>query len=422
MEEQMRLYIRLAMEDSGFHLHTSMDNNMYNLINVTRFPSFDTSARMSPLFIALYERGHLQKILLVSKIVPNLWRSMITTFVSHRGRENTYYTGGYDPVVPPVAPPPDRLGATEALIRLSVLLRQSFVLKSRLLFSTSTSQEKEKQKSSTISSSNDHSKAKWQHMIVHQTDSQERGKKGEGMGKEKHEEGSTKGRKPDWATSDEKGEKSFGVGYLRISRTKRERKSRARSFRTLACKLEAGGRGPLDFLWVRSSKRRRMRLGFGPPDLYEREGETGGRRASALTGIHQPEREFRTCRGFCEWEEEEPERGELGQVERTKGPDQLEQLTNKRAFDWLSGGGPAKYRAFGWWSGGGPAKCRAFGWWSGGGPAKCRAFGWWSSKVKGLRAVVRRWSRRSKGARAILSLLGFLKPWVLFQGEMGLYL
>ncbi|KAL0922175.1 hypothetical protein M5K25_006142 [Dendrobium thyrsiflorum] len=47
MEEQMRLYIRLAMEDSGFHLHTSMDNNMYNLINVTRFPPFDTSARMS---------------------------------------------------------------------------------------------------------------------------------------------------------------------------------------------------------------------------------------------------------------------------------------------------------------------------------------------------------------------------------------
>ncbi|KAL0920515.1 hypothetical protein M5K25_009655 [Dendrobium thyrsiflorum] len=46
MEEQMRLYIRLAMEDSGFHLHTSMDNNMYNLIIVTRFPSFDTSARM----------------------------------------------------------------------------------------------------------------------------------------------------------------------------------------------------------------------------------------------------------------------------------------------------------------------------------------------------------------------------------------
>ncbi|KAL0904735.1 hypothetical protein M5K25_026878 [Dendrobium thyrsiflorum] len=46
MEEQMRLYIRLAMEDSGFHLHTSMDNNIYNLIIVTRFPSFDTSARM----------------------------------------------------------------------------------------------------------------------------------------------------------------------------------------------------------------------------------------------------------------------------------------------------------------------------------------------------------------------------------------
>ncbi|KAL0926957.1 hypothetical protein M5K25_003215 [Dendrobium thyrsiflorum] len=46
MEGQMRLYIRLTMEDSGFHLHTSMDNNMYNLINVTRFPSFDTSARM----------------------------------------------------------------------------------------------------------------------------------------------------------------------------------------------------------------------------------------------------------------------------------------------------------------------------------------------------------------------------------------
>ncbi|KAL0922379.1 hypothetical protein M5K25_006359 [Dendrobium thyrsiflorum] len=137
MEEQTRLYIRLAMEDSGFHLHTSMDNNMYNLIIVTRFPSFDTSARMSPLFIALYERGHLQKILLVSKIVPNLWCSIATTFVSHRGHEmidlvKAYHTGGYDPVVPPVAPPPDRIGATEALIRLSVLLRQSFVLKSRL--------------------------------------------------------------------------------------------------------------------------------------------------------------------------------------------------------------------------------------------------------------------------------------------------
>ncbi|KAL0916020.1 hypothetical protein M5K25_013499 [Dendrobium thyrsiflorum] len=51
MEEQMRLYIRLAMEDSGFHLRTSMDNNMYNLINVTRFPSFDTSARMRKLSI-----------------------------------------------------------------------------------------------------------------------------------------------------------------------------------------------------------------------------------------------------------------------------------------------------------------------------------------------------------------------------------
>ncbi|KAL0924745.1 hypothetical protein M5K25_005600 [Dendrobium thyrsiflorum] len=32
MEEQMRLCIRLAMEDSGFHLHTSMDNNIHNLI------------------------------------------------------------------------------------------------------------------------------------------------------------------------------------------------------------------------------------------------------------------------------------------------------------------------------------------------------------------------------------------------------
>ncbi|KAL0924977.1 hypothetical protein M5K25_003276 [Dendrobium thyrsiflorum] len=60
MEEQMRLCIRLAMEDSGFHLHTSMDNNIHNLIIVTRFPSFDTSARMS---------------------------SIITTFISHRGRE-----------------------------------------------------------------------------------------------------------------------------------------------------------------------------------------------------------------------------------------------------------------------------------------------------------------------------------------------
>ncbi|KAL0912305.1 hypothetical protein M5K25_018269 [Dendrobium thyrsiflorum] len=184
MEEQMRLYIRLAMEDSGFHLHTSMDNNIYNLINVTRFPSFDTSARMR--FGAIgkilgspnqrnnwlkrvsnthgsYQHPVDQKEEVEKKIIsshiqkfypkePNVQAQvharkkprkagnfydankslMITTFVSHRGREETYYTGGYDPVVPPVAPPPDWLGATDALIRLSVLLRQSFVLTSRL--------------------------------------------------------------------------------------------------------------------------------------------------------------------------------------------------------------------------------------------------------------------------------------------------
>ncbi|KAL0913669.1 hypothetical protein M5K25_017146 [Dendrobium thyrsiflorum] len=66
MEEQMRLYIRLAMEDSGFHLHTSMDNNMYNLINVTRFPSFDTSARMRSsifnLHFCSYESSVLQAL------------------------------------------------------------------------------------------------------------------------------------------------------------------------------------------------------------------------------------------------------------------------------------------------------------------------------------------------------------------------
>ncbi|KAL0911495.1 hypothetical protein M5K25_019642 [Dendrobium thyrsiflorum] len=39
MEEQMRLCIRLATEDSGFHLHTSMDNNIHNLIKRSRdFP------------------------------------------------------------------------------------------------------------------------------------------------------------------------------------------------------------------------------------------------------------------------------------------------------------------------------------------------------------------------------------------------
>ncbi|KAL0921816.1 hypothetical protein M5K25_008926 [Dendrobium thyrsiflorum] len=123
MEEQMRLYIRLAMEDSGFHLHTSMDNNIYNLINVTRFPSFDTSARMRSSIFNLAPLDHLSFRLLVCSIA--------TTFVSHRGRE-AYHTGGYDPVVPPVAPPPDRIGVTDALIRLSLLLRQSFVLKSGL--------------------------------------------------------------------------------------------------------------------------------------------------------------------------------------------------------------------------------------------------------------------------------------------------
>ncbi|KAL0910040.1 hypothetical protein M5K25_020967 [Dendrobium thyrsiflorum] len=115
--------VSTAMEDSGFHLHTSMDNNIYNLIIVTRFPSFDTSARMRSSILNLAPSDHLSFRLLVS--------SIITTFVSHRGRE-AYHTGGYDPVVPPVAPPPDRIGATDALIRLSVLLRQSFVLKSLL--------------------------------------------------------------------------------------------------------------------------------------------------------------------------------------------------------------------------------------------------------------------------------------------------
>ncbi|KAL0913944.1 hypothetical protein M5K25_017439 [Dendrobium thyrsiflorum] len=56
---------------------------------------------------------------------------VIAIFVLHRGRE-TYYTGGYDPVVPPVAPPPDWIGMIDALIRLSMLLRQSFVPKSLL--------------------------------------------------------------------------------------------------------------------------------------------------------------------------------------------------------------------------------------------------------------------------------------------------
>ncbi|KAL0912553.1 hypothetical protein M5K25_018534 [Dendrobium thyrsiflorum] len=143
MEEQMRLYIRLAMEDSGFHLHTSMDNNMYNLINVTRFPSFDTSARMrfgveGKILDFPNQRNDRLKGSSIFNLAPLnhlpfrlLVRSMITTFVSHRGRE-AYYTGGYDPVVPPVAPPPDRIGATDALIRLSLLLRQSFMLRSGL--------------------------------------------------------------------------------------------------------------------------------------------------------------------------------------------------------------------------------------------------------------------------------------------------
>ncbi|KAL0921262.1 hypothetical protein M5K25_008319 [Dendrobium thyrsiflorum] len=62
------------------------------------------------------------------------------------GANKTYYTGGYDPVVPPVAPPPDRIGATEALIRLSMLLRQSFVLKSRLCSPQKKKKKKKKEK------------------------------------------------------------------------------------------------------------------------------------------------------------------------------------------------------------------------------------------------------------------------------------
>ncbi|KAL0921351.1 hypothetical protein M5K25_008415 [Dendrobium thyrsiflorum] len=74
-----------AMEDSGFHLHTSMDNNIYNLIIVTRFPSFDTSARMRSSIFNLAPLDHLSFRLLVS--------SIITTFVSHRGRERNGKVG-----------------------------------------------------------------------------------------------------------------------------------------------------------------------------------------------------------------------------------------------------------------------------------------------------------------------------------------
>ncbi|KAL0909363.1 hypothetical protein M5K25_020222 [Dendrobium thyrsiflorum] len=111
MEEQMRLYIRLAMEDSGFHLHTSMDNNMYNLINVTRFPSFDTSARMSLRTLSIKDFVLFSQKIWCRRVnlgFPNprssvflapldhlsfrlLVSSTITTFVSHRGREELAY-------------------------------------------------------------------------------------------------------------------------------------------------------------------------------------------------------------------------------------------------------------------------------------------------------------------------------------------
>ncbi|KAL0920007.1 hypothetical protein M5K25_009106 [Dendrobium thyrsiflorum] len=69
MEEQTRLYIRLTMENSGF---------------------------------------------------------------TYTPRWETYYTGGYDSVVPSVASQSDRIEATDALIRLSKLLRQLFPPKSLL--------------------------------------------------------------------------------------------------------------------------------------------------------------------------------------------------------------------------------------------------------------------------------------------------
>ncbi|KAL0926007.1 hypothetical protein M5K25_004388 [Dendrobium thyrsiflorum] len=61
------------------------------------------------------------------------WLSLVINPISLMLRidsKETYYTGGYDPVVPPVTPPPDRIGATDALIRLSKLLRQLFLLSS----------------------------------------------------------------------------------------------------------------------------------------------------------------------------------------------------------------------------------------------------------------------------------------------------
>ncbi|KAL0903243.1 hypothetical protein M5K25_027603 [Dendrobium thyrsiflorum] len=57
-----------AMEDSGFHLHTSMDNNIYNLIIVTRFPSFDTSARMRSSIFNLAPSDRLSFRLLVVQL------------------------------------------------------------------------------------------------------------------------------------------------------------------------------------------------------------------------------------------------------------------------------------------------------------------------------------------------------------------
>ncbi|KAL0927576.1 hypothetical protein M5K25_001759 [Dendrobium thyrsiflorum] len=53
MGEHMRSYIRLIIEDSGSHLHTSMGNNTYNLIKVTKFSPFNTSAQMGKLYYSL---------------------------------------------------------------------------------------------------------------------------------------------------------------------------------------------------------------------------------------------------------------------------------------------------------------------------------------------------------------------------------
>ncbi|KAL0920806.1 hypothetical protein M5K25_009976 [Dendrobium thyrsiflorum] len=88
----MRLCIRLDIEDNDFHLHTSIDNNMHNLIKYHEIsPVRYISSNRIYLMWGSISHGRkppwvCKKVRWPGSSTTNLCL-MITTFVDHRGRE-----------------------------------------------------------------------------------------------------------------------------------------------------------------------------------------------------------------------------------------------------------------------------------------------------------------------------------------------